>query len=178
MDIVVLGKENGGLSETLYQNLKKEYAVTFYDGNRLYSDPKGSDIFLLHTAFLKEIVSEEGILILPHKTDFSSLTSLSPSTLILVNSQNQEMMKTLSHSGVSVASCGMAQKDTLNFASVGTEHSVVSLQRDLHLPHYHCEPMDIKLRHVRNSDPFTLLVLGAVFALLKQGDVGEEIAIV
>lgn len=176
MQVVVLGKEKGQrISELLFKNLLKRYAVTYFNKKGLVcsSEEDSFDILLIQTDNIKRLKSPSCLLVAFEEKSISELEEVSPGMVVLIHSKNLKCRQNISDLGISVISCGMSEKDTLNFSSVGSENSVISLQRELQMGENVIEPMEIKIKHPQDMDSFIMQIFTVIVLLMERGEADE-----
>lgn len=176
MQVVVLGKEKGQrVSDLLFKNLFKRYSVTYFNKKGLVcsSEKDSCDILLIQTDHIQKLKSKSCILVVFEEKSISELEDVSSGMVVLIPSKNLNFKKNISSLDISVISCGMSEKDTLNFSSVGRNDSVVSLQRELQMGKSIIEPMEIKIKHPENMDSFVMQIFTSIIILMEGGEADE-----
>lgn len=172
MEIILFGnKKDELLAKTLLSFLKKQCPFAYCNGEVFYSPPK-SKIFILETDRLKALHSSNCLVILKNKANLNHLRSFPDTIPCLIDSQNRKQLEVASKLGLSAITCGMFEKDTLTFSSLGEGDSVVSIQRQIIFNDKVFDPMEIPIRHRKGIDPFALLTISFV-SLMCSGDFTE-----
>lgn len=172
MEIILFGNQKDKLlTKTLLHSLKNQLPFTYCNGETFYSSPK-SELFILETDRLKALHTSNCLVVLKNKANLNRLSSFPETIPCLIDSQNSKQLEVVSRLGLSAITCGMFEKDTLTFSSMGEDSSVVSIQRQIIFNDKVFDPMEIPVRHQKGTDPFALLT-SAFVALLYNEDYTE-----
>ncbi len=162
----------------LYGNIKDKYLTkeildpiskcyrTFYYGDGILHGARRPQISIIETNVIKKIKSKNSLIILKKRARMDGLKNISNNIPILASSENHKQLEKISKLGLCVITCGLSEKDTLTFSSVGKESSVVSLQRSF----FGHAPMEIPILHSKTNTLFAMQCIAAITIILEKKD--------
>lgn len=168
MEVILYGEgRDQKFSSQMVDALRLRYSTLFFGKHFLSSTKPSSSLLLFEETQKLKISSDNCLVILRERADVSKLKLLNSNIPVLVYSNHQRQIEALSKRGYQAITCGLLEKDTLNFSSLGEDFSMITLQRSLHCFHKSVEPMDVPLLHPKDFSPYLLLSLTAIALFLE-----------
>lgn len=168
MEIVLYGKGRDDLFvRQMVATLESQYSTLFFGNHVLTSNGKEPSLLVLEESKELTVSSKDSLIILRERANIANLKLLNSQIPVLVYSNHQRQIEWLSKLGYRAITCGLLEKDTLNFSSLGVDSSMITLQRYLQCFRKTVEPMDIPVFHPKEFSPFLLLCLTAISLFLE-----------
>lgn len=168
MEIILYGNgKDDKFAGKMTAALSCRYSTLFIGKGILSSKGEGTSITIFEETKSLSATSDKCLIILRERADLSKLNLINKDIPILVYSDNRKQISALSKKGFRAISCGLLEKDALNFSSLGENFSMIALQRNLNCFKKIIEPMDIPILHPKEFAPYLLLSLAAISLFLE-----------
>lgn len=168
MEIILYGNgKDNKFADKMTAALSCRYSTLFIGKGVLSSKGEGTLITIFEETKSLSAASDKCLIILRERADISKLNLINKDIPILVCSDNKKQIALLSKKNFRAISCGLLEKDTLNFSSLGENFSMITLQRDLNCFKKIIDPMDIPILHPKKFSPYLLLSLAAISLFLE-----------
>lgn len=168
MEIILYGNgKDDKFAGKMTAALSCRYSTLFIGKGIFSSKGKGTPITIFEETKSLSVSSDKCLIILRERADLSKLNLINKGIPILVCSNNRKQIAALSQKSFRAISCGMLEKDALNFSSLGENFSMIALQRNLDCFKKIIEPMDIPISHPKEFSPYLLLSLVAISLFLE-----------
>lgn len=170
MDTVVLcgGEEGQEPVHTLFDVLRAAGFGTLYVTERSASflqPAAGADFLVLDSAALREVNAPRGVALFRPQAP-EKRPRLPSGFYAVVDSDDPGTAAALQNAGFGTVLCGLSQKNTVTFSSIGSENAVVSLQRGLAtLRGGDAGPVEVPVAFGRPRGSYALLAAVAVVLL-------------
>jgi hypothetical protein len=130
---------------------------------------KQPDYLILDNSSMEYIQLSKGIVIFKQGISFyQSGLNLPKEFFAIVDPENDDAVLMLKRSCMQTITCGLSQKDTFNFSSIGQEKAVVCLQRSIqNLNGEIIEPCELPIK--LNSEQSKYALLSSVAVLVLSG---------
>lgn len=166
--LILLGTDhNKWFYRQLLYEIQKNISYTFLGDEMIKDYGISPRLTICETEEIAKIDTRETILFLKKKANLRKIQHLSSDTIVIVNSENQRQLETISKFKARIITTGMSQKDTVTFSSKSEGNCVISLQRMVSaVDGEKLEPMEIPFKYTGNVDDFCLLSYAAIFMTL------------
>lgn len=170
--IIYSGRKNervkSGILQLLLQTLSNGFCINLISQKLLSTGNTGKEqINIIETTDIKEIATQNSILIIKNNANIKALKFIDKSTNVIIDSGNTKNIINLSKTLSKVYSCGFSSKDCVTFSSKEDEKAVVSLQRSVtNLKNEICEPLEIPCTIHGRHDDFSILATSLTAILL------------
>jgi len=168
MEIILYGNgKDDNFANKMTAALSCRYSTLFIGKSVLSTKGEGTPITIFEETKALSVSSDKCLIILRERADLSKLNLINKDIPILVYSENRKQISTISKKGFRAISCGLFEKDALNFSSLGENFSMIALQRNLECFEKTIEPVDIPILHPKDFQPYLLLSLAAISLFLE-----------
>jgi hypothetical protein len=139
---------------------------------------KQPDYLILDNSGMEYIQLAKGIVIFKQGISFyQNGLNLPKEFFAIVDPENNDAVLMLKKSCMQTITCGMSQKDTFNFSSIGQEKAVVSLQRAIqNLNGDIIEPCELTI--LTSSEHSEFALLASVAVLVLSGFVNTDVIVI
>lgn len=169
MEIVLFGsKRDRRLSDFILTQLDKHYDFLYVADSAVKKHRK-EELVIRETDTLHSVDDNDCLIILKSNANLSHL-KLVNKPFIVIDVDNEKQMKKIVKSDYPVIACGISNKNSLTFSSIGSEKSVICLQRGFTLFNKPIEPMEIPVEHFPKHNQYAMLCY-AVIALALESDI-------
>ena len=134
--ILMYGTENGTQTvNTLFSAIRAAHYSAFHLCEESVSiippKAKAPDYFVIDNKTIKNVHTGGGIALFRKHVPQRQHIEITPAFFAVIDSDNSEAADMLRGDGIQTVTCGLSQKDTVTFSSLGSDRAVVSLQRGL-----------------------------------------------
>lgn len=166
MEIILFGNERDDkIARDLIHTINNDYGC-FYCKNKTIKNKKDPKISIYETDGKLELKDKVSAIIIKEKANINNLKNINKDIPLIFWSSNKRQKELISKYGFKGISCGLSSKDTLTYSSVGSENSVITLQREL----FSHAPMEIIAKHSKRISKYSILIYAAITLFMEDSD--------
>lgn len=174
ISIIIVGDlEDASIGNFFFENLSKQFSVSYFSNGRFLESGIGQEIMLYETDKIAQCNFKNCVMIIKKQCSINICNEFESNTVAIVSSEQQNHLKLLSKLNLRTITCGSSSKDTVTFSSKNDDEIVISLQRAISTINGEIiEPFEMPMKKSIEDDDFTLLAY--VSLLIETGIIDKN----